>query len=344
MDEAESLRKTIVELEKRASSLEKRYEKLIGKADEFVPRTTAIMREGVPLEIFSRLSVIQQGYEVFGTYSFIYNSAAKDFIERSVDIYAVRDSVYAVPEGEGRLSGQSWPERDHILIEVKQRKPGVEWVFSKKPTSFDKQFWAAEGVPIANTGFEIRPSEGGMNSNANPKDVNNAIAQLNQAYMPFNLALMSGAEVKLPGMSRKYASLKGRDAVYLVLITNAKLKMFNPPENFSELDQAGLSEDSLFEEVPWISFHPEMTIALQKHQEVVAEQARDFRNSLPSQVNGSMYETINIMRDHAHEVNIVHYDHLGKFFDYIKDPPRIEGFSFNITVDGKEMPPFNVEY
>jgi hypothetical protein len=129
----EKMRATIASLETRTKNLDERLARILGKFDEFAPRTQSIMREGVPLEIFSRLALMHAGYDVFGTYSFVYKNGESTEIERSVDIYAVRDSVYTVPEGKRKISGQSWPERQHMLVEVKQRKAGVEWVFSKKP-------------------------------------------------------------------------------------------------------------------------------------------------------------------------------------------------------------------
>jgi hypothetical protein len=219
-DDIEGPRKTIAALEKRAETLEKRYDRIVGKADEFVPKTTAIMREGIPLEIFTRLSLINSDFEVIGIYPYDYISRERDAVERSVDIYASRDSVYS-EEGKPPLY-----ERNHLLVEVKQRRAGVEWIFSTLPKS--KKDWSIAGdvIPVANSGFEIRPTEGGLTNSGNPKDVANAIAQLNEAYMPFTLGLRQGGSIEMPGYSRRYAANKGHDYVWLLLVTNAKLKYF----------------------------------------------------------------------------------------------------------------------
>lgn len=49
MEDIEQLRRLLANLEKRAETLEKRYDRLVGKAEEFAPRAISIMREGIPL-------------------------------------------------------------------------------------------------------------------------------------------------------------------------------------------------------------------------------------------------------------------------------------------------------
>lgn len=342
MNGQEELRNKLVVLERRADNLEKKFDRIVGKSDEYVPRTTALMREGIPLEIFSRIAIIDGGFSVFGTYPFKYFNNKENYIERSVDIYAMRDSVYTVPDGKGRMSGQSWPERDHLLVEVKQRKPGVEWIFSRKPTSVDQQYWAFDENPIANVGFEIRPNENGISNSPNMKDVNNAISQLNQAYMPFMFDMVTKAEIKIPGMSARISSDHGKDHVYLLLVTNARLRMLTPPEKFSDVGPS-TSEDDLFKEVPWISFHPEISISLQGHQQVLVDKIMNFRNTAFGAVETQFYDIANIMKDYSHEVHIVNFDHLAQFFNFVKNPPRLEGINIRMTVDGEDMLPFEIK-
>lgn len=322
----ESLRKTLVALEKRAEVLEKRYDRIIGKADQFVPRTSAVMREGVPLEIYSRLSLMNAGFDVHGIYSFVYRTTESQDIERSVDVYAVRDSVYTVPEGKGQMSGQSWPERMHVLVEVKQRRPGVEWVFSHKPLTHNPG--TAHQAPLVNTGFEIRPSESGISSSANPKDVNNAIAQLNQAYMPFYVGLLNKDKLVQTGMSKQYAAHSGREDITLLLITNAKLKVFNPPIDFYSIYEEERKDEAFFSEEPWVIFHPENSLWLKHHQKYTTQKALP-----PVEQRGSKYEMMQWMVDHSHEVHIVNFDHLEKFLNMLKDPPRLQSINLNVKVD-----------
>lgn len=324
---SEILRKALAALEKRAEILEKRFDRIIGKADEFTPRTSAIMREGVPLEIYSRLSLMNAGFDVHGIYSFPYRTTESQDIERSVDVYAVRDSVYTFPEGKGRMSGQSWPERTHVLVEVKQRRPGVEWVFSHKPITHNPG--TAHTAPVVDTGFEIRPSESGMSSAANPKDVNNAIAQLNQAYMPFHVGLLNKENLVQTGISKQYSAHHGREDIILLLITNAKIKVFNPPNDFYSMDEEERKDEVFFSEEPWVIFHPENSMWLRHHQKHTAQKAFP-----PLEQGGSKYEMMQSMVDSSHEVHIVNFDHLGKFFDMIKDPPRLGSINLNVSVEG----------
>ena len=86
-DDSDAFRKKIAELEKRAETLEKRFARLVGQADQFAPRTTSIMREGIPLDIFSRLALLENDFEVFGSYAYTLYDKDRDEVERSVDIY-----------------------------------------------------------------------------------------------------------------------------------------------------------------------------------------------------------------------------------------------------------------
>lgn len=337
MDEVESLRKKIVALEKRANSLDKRYDKLIGKVDEFIPRTNAIMREGLPLEIFSRLSLINAEYDVFSIYPFDYYSREKGLIERSIDIYASKDSTYTVPEDGGRMAGQSWPERDHLLVEIKQRRKGVEWVFSTLPKSKKDYSIAGDEIPVANSGFELRPNENGLSSKGNPKDVNNAISQLNQSYMPFELGIHTKDTLELPGSMRQYASLNGKDHIWLLLITNAKLTYFTPPTKFDNLESESEPEEKFFKEVPWIVFRPEPSTALRYHQETL------IRNADLSTLSADKVGFLDLIAKHSHEVHIINYDHLHEFLSLVKDPPRLKSIQFNLSVDDKHESNFTVE-
>jgi hypothetical protein len=340
MDELERLKKQASELATKLEALERRYSRLIGKVDEYVPRTTAIMREGLPLEIFSRMALMERDFQVFGLYPFQYLSESQTAVERSVDMYAVRDSVYTVPEGRGRMSGQSWPERNHLLVEVKQRRLGVQWIFAQKPTSFQPLSIAGTGVPVANSGFEIRPSEAGANTGANPKDVNNAISQLNQAYLPFYVDLLAHRSHEAPGRSWRYSSVNGKDHVYLILITNAKLRYFSPPSKLGDIAGNPEQEDQFFPEVPWVIFQPEHTAGLQYHQQKVVAAAEVSNEIIPRKEDVDGLQFLRLLAKHTHEVHIINFDHLDKVVDLVKNPPRIERIQMSLSADGS--PPIDV--
>jgi hypothetical protein len=340
MDELERQGKQLAELAKKLEALEKRYDRLIGKVDHYVPRTTAIMREGLPLEIFSRMALLKSDFQVFGLYRYVYFSESQMPVERSVDIYAVRDSVFTVPQGQGRMSGQSWPERNHLLIEVKQRRPGVDWVFAQKPASISMGSFAGSDVPVANSGFELRSSEAGASSSATPKDVNNAIAQLNQALLPFYVDVMSNHSFEAPGTSWRYASVNGTDHVYLILITNATLRYFSPPSTFGEIEYTPAQEQSLFREVPWIVYQPEHSAGLQYHQRqvVAAAHASEEIKSRPATEFGDV-RLLEYLAKHAHEVHIINFNHLDKVVELVKNPPRLGRIEVTLSAEGAPGPP-----
>jgi hypothetical protein len=334
MDEkVDALRKSIAALEKRAETLEKRYDRIVGRADEFVPKTTAIMREGIPLEIFTRLALINNNFEVFGIYPYEYISRERDTIERSVDVYAVRDSVYSAD------GGVPLPERNHLLVEAKQRRPGVEWIFSTLPQSRKDWSIAGDSIPIANSGFELRPTESGLSNSGNPKDVVNAISQLNEAYMPFTLGLRQGASIETPGSSRKYSANRGHEYVWLLLVTNAKLKYFTPPEHFHEVGISAEQEHGLFKEVPWVAFRPEASLSLRYHQEHTIQRSGVRHTMKPDSVERLV---IDAEKEHTHEVHIVRYDHLSAFVALVNDPPRMKSIQFSLSVNGGPATNFTV--
>jgi hypothetical protein len=340
MDEYEGLRKKIAALEERAGALERRYEKLVGKADEFTPRINAIMRGGIPLEIFSRQSLIEADFDVFGIYPFDYINKERGITERSVDIYATKDSTYTVPEGSGKRSGESWPERSHLLVEIKQRRKGVEWIFCTLPTSKKEFSIAGSEIPIANAAFEIRSKESGSNTDGNPNDIANAVSQLNQAYLPFQLGILMKDSLNLPGMMRQYALPNGRNNIWLLLITNATLKFFMPPGAFHEIGSSPEHDSTLFKEVPWVVFQPEQSLSLQHHQAECFQRAATSGKIDDS--NQSDFKIMAGMTKLTHEVHIIRYDYLDRFLGLVNDPPRIKKIQFNLLVDGKHRTTFEI--
>lgn len=358
-DDVENLRKRLQGLEARADNLQNRYEKLIGKADEFTPRTNAIMRAGIPLEIFSRQSLIEANFEVFGIYPFEYINRQNELTERSVDIYGARDTVYTVPEGSGQRSGESWPERIHLLVEIKQRRKGVEWVFSTLPISMKQYSIAGAEIPVANSAFELRANESGSGNSVNPNDVNNAISQLNQSYMPFKIGLITNLSIEFPGMSKQYAIHNGRDHVWLLLITNTPLKYFTPPDKFSDIGLSPDHDSVLFKEVPWVAFQPEPSLSLKYHQRESIKRAKEahppdaakgfppptafgahrFQSAQPAGLN---WEILEYMINVGHEIHIVNYNYLSKFLELVNDPPRIKKIQFELSVDGKHRTKFEI--
>ncbi|MFZ5865772.1 MAG: hypothetical protein ACOYXY_07825 [Thermodesulfobacteriota bacterium] len=190
----EKLRKKLAELERKELDLSKKFDRLIGKTNKFDPELNAIMREGLPLELFTRAALLANDYQVHGYYSFHLMNQDGSKTERSIDIYASRKSTYTVPPGKGSRSGETWPERNNLLVEIKQRRPSVRWLFCLLPTA--KKAWSVAGpdVPVVNAGFELRPTDGGYKTSGNSKDVMNAIAQVNEAYIPFVSPHLPGAQ------------------------------------------------------------------------------------------------------------------------------------------------------
>jgi hypothetical protein len=198
---------------------------------------------------------------------------------------------------------------------------------------------AGDTIPVANSGFELRPTESGLSNSGNPKDVVNAIAQLNEAYMPFTLGLRQGASIESPGLSRKYSANKGHEYVWLLLVTNAKLKYFIPPETFHEIGISSEHEQGLFKEVPWVAFRPEASLSLRYHQEHTIQRSGVRHTMKPDSVERLVIET---EKEHTHEVHIVRYDHLPAFVALVNDPPRMKSIQFRLSVDGGPATNFTV--
>ena len=190
------------------------------------------------------------------------------------------------------------------------------------------------------SGFEIRPSDAGLNASPNPKDVNNAIAQLTQAHLPFLVDLYSHRSLEGPGISWRYASANGRDDAYLVLITNAKLRYFTPPLKFGEISDDPGQEVALFREVPWVVFQPEHPPGLRYHQRKVVSLARASNELKPMKGGIRSPEMLEYLQNGAQEIHIINFDHLDKLVELVKNPPRIEKIELSITADG--APPVNV--
>ncbi len=338
-DETDALRKKVAELERRAETLEKRYDRLVGKAESFTPRATAIEREGIPLEIFCRLALLENGYEVFGLYHYDMHDRERGIVERSVDVYAVKDSVYSVPADGGRRAGESWPERNHLLVESKQRRDGVEWIFCALPTSRKKFSVAGKGVPVANAAFELRQAEGGR-AQDNPNSIANAISQLNQAYVPFHLGLENGAQIEWPGGSRQYASSNKKDATWLLLVTNAELYYFEPPQSFTDMSNRASVEDAHFRKVPWIVFQPEATSGLRYHQNTATRLAATLEDE-PTQANRRL-SISEMMSKFSHEVHVVNYAHLSMFLGLVADPPRLKSIQISLSTPGQPRSIFEI--
>jgi hypothetical protein len=137
-EEIERLRKKLSGLEERERELSNRLYRLTGRIGNVDPELTAFMREGLPLELFTRASLLDNGYEVHSYYLYHLINPDGSKTERSVDIYASGEITFTVPEGEGLMSGKSWPERNSLLVEIKQRRGNVLWLFCLLPTSQKK--------------------------------------------------------------------------------------------------------------------------------------------------------------------------------------------------------------
>lgn len=324
----EKLRQKLAALERRESELSKKYDRLIGKVDKFDPEINALMREGLPLELFTRVALLESHYEVHGYYPFYRNNTDGTKVERSVDIYASRDSTYTVPEGKGSRSGESWPERNNLLVEIKQRRENVRWLFCYLPTSKKQWSVAGKNIPIVNSGFEFRPSEQGLKSSGNPKDVNNAIAQLNQAYIPFLVERERGEDGYLRNHTHRFQSGHVHEHTWLLLVTNATLKVFKSQDDFKALLEKSRDEADVFHEEPWVLFKPERTLGLLYHQRQAIE---PFLGPKRNEYDKSIPE---LMADHTNEVHIVNHDYLSDFLELVNDPPRAEKIQISFSVDG----------
>lgn len=337
MSEPEKLRKQIARLEARAGSLEKRLDRILGKMDGYTPRSTAIARTGLPLEIFTRLALIEADYVVHGAYPFLYHSIGREPLERSIDIYASRDSTYVTPDGASPRAAKSREERDHLLVEVKQRRPGVEWIFCGLPKSSKDRNSLGDGVPTVNAGFELRPGDSGIKPDPNENSVNNAIAQLNQAYTPFEIARETGGYIEAPGSSHRISAPNRADCTRLLLVTNAKLKFFEVPIDLDAFLSGDVADESVFKDVPWVSYHPESTISLRYHQE------RSCAVASWDNADARERSTARMMIPYGHEVDIVDRDRLSEYLECVKDPPRIERISFSMTIDGGPESKFDLD-
>ncbi len=331
-EQLEQMRKKLAGLEQRELDLTKRIDRLVGKLDAFDPELNALMREGLPLDLFTRSALLSKKYEVHGYYPYHLFNTDGSSVERSIDIYASHESIYTVPEDGGRLAGQSLPERNNLLIECKQRKEGVRWLFCFLPTSNKEWSIAGEDVPVVNAGFELRPTNEGYQSSANPKDVKNAIAQLNEAYIPF---LVSREPEPEPNPSTYHDSRTRRgEHTWLLLVTNATLKVFEPPESFEELLKEEAANSNLFTEVPWLVFKPDRTLAQMFHQQAAVKAlpiGPDREPSIPR-----------LMADHTHEVHIVNFQYLSEFLALVEDPPRLKSISISIKVDNAPESNFTI--
>ena len=332
-EELESFRKKLDALEQRESDLGKRIDKLVGKLDGFDPELNALMREGLPLDLYTRTALITNGYEVHGYYPYHLLNTDGIRVERSIDIYASRESIYTVPADGGRLTEKSWLERNNLLVECKQRRESVRWLFCYLPTSKKEGSIAGKDVPIVNAGFELRPSNDGFQSSANPKDVKNAIAQLNEAHIPF---LMS-REIEITPNQRAnpYYEPKSHEHTWLLLVTNAVLKVFQPPSSFEELLIDESRTGKHFTEVPWLIFKPDHTLSLMTHQQSSLSALK-----VPEKMEMSIPR---ILAEHTHEVHIVNFKHLSGFLSLVADPPRVKSISISLKVDGGPETMFEIK-
>ena len=326
-DSLEEFRRKLSKLEQRESELAKRVDRLLGRVEKFDPELNALMREGLPLDLFTRAALLARKYDVHGYYPYHYANLDGSPIERSVDIYASRDSIYTVPEGVGPRAGESWPERDNLLVECKQRKEGVRWLFCLLPTSKKEWSIAGEKVPVVNAGFELRPSSDNSSSAANAKDVKNAIAQLNEAYIPF---VVSRELKDAPSHPAKPGRRPERhENTWLLLVTSATLKVFQVSASFEELLAEDASRSTSFVEVPWLIFKPDRTLSLMCHQQAAV-------SSLPK-AEDSHWSVLQLLAENTHEVHVIQYGHLSEFLALVEDPPRVKSINVTFRIsDGPE--------
>ncbi len=346
----EELRRQIAKLEERAESLAKRFARYETGLEKSPPMLASVMREGVPLEIFTRLALIEAGFAVHGFFQYHSFNSDGTFIERSVDIHATRDSTYTVPPDRGARAGKSWPERNHLLLESKQRRPGVTWIFCQLPGSVEPISGAPSDVPLVNFGYELRPTARtqaakevagpNLKPKANTKDVEYGIEQLEYAYMPKLVAVEQewSRGYKRPHTVSRGAPSVRRDHLWCVLVTNARLMLFKPPTTFAELEsESPPKDDALFVEAPWLVFQRAPSLRLLSHQ------ARHL-GDIPEDAPDRNLCTPVVMAEHAAQIHVVNFNQLPRFLNLVNDPPRIREIVIKLSVAGSgvESPPIKI--
>jgi hypothetical protein len=334
----EGLRKRLAELEARVEAVRRQLAKIEPSAENLTPMLSAVMREGIPLEIFTRLALIEAGYTVAGHYPFKYYNLDGTWIERSVDIYGTKDRTYTVPPDSGRRSGQSWPERAHLVVEAKQRRRGVTWVFCELPTSAPQKSGPSD-VPTVNFGFELRPGEQSPRATGNTKDVENGLAQLQYAYLPKLVEIEVAWHEDHKNVLGYHRLSEGtrRDSLWNLLVTNARLMLFRQPTALAQLEgEPSPRDDDLFIEAPWLIFQGEPTLHLVEHQSRHAATIRsvvpDADKSLPTLLTGK-----------SAQIHVVNYDHLADFLGLVADPPRIKQIVINLSINGRPSAPITIK-
>jgi hypothetical protein len=334
----EELRQQIAKLEERVESLGKRLARYEIGLEKAPPMLASVMREGVPLEIFTRLALIEAGFLVRGFFQYHSFNSDGSSIERSVDVYATRDSTYTVPADRRSRAGESWPERNHLLVESKQRRPGVTWIFCQLPGCVETISGAPSDVPLVNFGYELRPGvhaakeadASNLKPRANTKDVENGIEQLEYAYIPKLIEIERewSRDNKRPHPVSRLAPGVRHDHLWCVLVTNARLMLFKPPKTFAELESGSPPrDDALFAEAPWLVFQRAPSLRLLSHQ------AR-YLGHVPEDTPDRHICPPVVMAEHAAQIHVVNFNQLPRFLSLVNDPPRIKEIVIKLSVAG----------
>lgn len=336
----EELRQQIAKLEERAQNLGKRLARYEAGLEKSPPMLASVMREGVPLEIFTRLALIEAGFTVHGFFQYHSLNSDGSQIERSVDIYVSRDSTYTVPLDRGSRAGESWPERNHLLVESKQRRPGVTWIFCHLPGSVEPISGVPSDVALVNFGYELRPGAQaqaakeatGLNLKPKPstKDVEYGIEQLEYAYTPklVDIELEWSRDYKRHHPVSRLAPGVRHDHMWCVLVTNARLMLFKPPKTFAELEsESPPKDDALFVEAPWLVFQRAPSLRLLSHQ------AQHLRRIPDDEPDRNLCTPV-VMAGHAAQIHVVNFNQLARFLGLVNDPPRIKEIVIKLSVAG----------
>jgi hypothetical protein len=218
-----------------------------------------------------------------------------------------------------------------LLVEAKQRKAGVKWLFFHLPKTESTFNVAPEGVPVATTGFELRPGQVETSGDkSNPKDVANGLAQLQYGFVPFHVHLAQENQPELPQHQTTYA-LEEHNITWLVLVTSAELFMFTPPEAFKDLEGQKVA-GRFFRPVPWVLCQPEQNLNLRTHQTRCMEV---YWSSGSDTTQAARRQRVRAeMRMHSPEVHVVNFEHLPRFLELVDNPPRIKEIQISVSVDG----------
>jgi len=330
-EDLERLRTQIARIEERARRLQGIVDDLTGRVEAFDPMLDGSSRAGLPLEVFTRLAVMGAGFHVEGSFSFMApNEDGAKSVDRSVDTHALCRSAHVVPPNDWH-PGFTVNETDHLLIECKQRREGVRWIFFELPTG---KFWDGEHKPkhLYSKGLEQRPGKSDAKESTAATGLEKGLWQLELAFMPFLRML----EMRAP---TRESLAKTRDEIHLILVTNAELFVFEPPATFDALRDA--PPGSLFKAVDEVLVGREMREHLRNHQRDERVDVGQLRDRGYMRIGKDKYETVlDAFAERVPWVRVVRFSALPGLLESLKKPGHDQyGRRFSLGPGGMEYDP-----